>query len=191
METELRWILIGVGIVLVVGILWDVFRGRREQTRVKQYEMPEESFDDVILIQPKTARTFISISVMARYPENFLGPKTLKVFEELHLYADSKKKIFHRYENVDGTGDVLFSIVSAVEPGILDQSHMSTFVTPGLTLFFTNTELNRSIAAWEVMLRTARQMALLLDGELRDDRRCIVTPRRIEQYRDQICAKRG
>jgi cell division protein ZipA len=94
--------------------------------------------------------------------------------------------IFHRYDNPEEASDPIFSVASAVEPGTFDLSQMETMVTPGIMLFFKLSTPNQSIAAFELMLRIARQLAQRLDGELRDDRRRLLTIQSIENYRERV-----
>jgi cell division protein ZipA len=138
--------------------------------------------------QPKPQPKFeeiIVLNVLARHPGVFLGKKLLDVLTEMHFYYGDMQ-LFHRYDNVDGSGKPVFSLVSAVEPGIFDLSKMDTFVTPGVTLFFTATRPNQAIAAFELMLRTAKQLMMRMDGELRDEKRRPLTIQAIEDYRDRV-----
>lgn len=132
-------------------------------------------------------QTIIALNVLARQPGMFSGKKLLEVFRDAHLFHGDMD-IYHRYENTDGTGKIMFSVVSAVEPGIFDITKMDKFVTPGLTLFFSPIRPNQAIAAFELMLRTAKLIALRLDGELKDQNRRILTLQGIEKYREKIRA---
>jgi cell division protein ZipA len=129
--------------------------------------------------------TIIVLNVLARQPGIFSGKKLMDVFKDAHLFHGDMD-IYHRYENTDGTGKIMFSIVSAVEPGVFDLTKMDTFITPGLTLFFSSVRPNQSIAAFELMLRTAKLIALRLDGELKDQNRHTLTLQKIERYRERI-----
>lgn len=127
----------------------------------------------------------IALSIMARQPGMFLGKKLQDAFVEAQLeFGDMD--IFHRYDNRADGKEPIFSVASAVEPGVFDLVHMDTMTTPGLMLFFKLSTPNQSIAAFELMLRIARQLAQRLDGELRDDRRRLLTIQSIEQYREKV-----
>ena len=63
---------------------------------------------------------------------------------------------------------------------------METLETPGVTLFFTLTRPNQSIAALELMLRTAKQLALKLNGDIKDDKQRLLTMHTVERYRDRV-----
>lgn len=127
----------------------------------------------------------IILNIMARQPGVFLGKKLLEAFLESHLYYGDMQ-IFHHHENTDGSGEIMFSVISSVEPGIFDLSQMDVLVTPGISLFFMPTRPNQAIAAFELMLRVAKQLAQRLDGELRDDERKILSLQGIDKYRDRV-----
>jgi cell division protein ZipA len=134
---------------------------------------------------PRSYQTPIVINLMARQPGTFQGRKLIDAFQEANLYY-GEMQIFHYHENSDGSGDVLFSVISAVEPGIFEMSKMENFATPSLSFFFIPGRLNQSIASFEAMLRVAKQLAQRLDGELRNDQRKPLTVQEIDKYRDQI-----
>lgn len=130
----------------------------------------------------------IILNVVAKQSGVFSGKKLYEAFHHLNLYH-GEMQIFHRYENMDGTGEIVFSIASAVEPGIFEISKMENFATPGLSLFYVTSRPNQSIAAFELMLRTAKQLASRLDGELRDQDRKFLTAHGIENYRSLARSK--
>jgi len=234
METSLRLVLLFIGLVIIVGIIWDSRRSSTTKKTVKPRErsdsedlitsdfiepdilfdendrlsenpsleplfdsIPESFLDDSIEprldpSKPSVAHTslvvqeeIIVLNVMARHPGVFLGKRLLDILTEMHFYYGDMQ-LFHRYDNVDGSGKPVFSLVSAVEPGIFDLSKMDTFVTPGVTLFFTATRPNQAIAAFELMLRTAKQLMMRVDGELRDEKRRPLTIQAIEDYRARV-----
>lgn len=125
------------------------------------------------------------INVMAKQPGSFLGKKLIDVFDEVHLFYGDMH-IFHRYENADGSGKTMFSLASAVEPGIFKLENLESYVTPGLTLFFSSSTRNHTIAAFELMLRTAKILAAALDGEIKDQNRRPLTLEGIEKYRENV-----
>lgn len=171
-----------------------------------QRNASQSDFEDVILVKPNAAKEpklelpkieakveqvepkkipedVMILNLMARQPGVFGGRKMLEAFQEAYLYF-GEMNIFHRHENMDGSGQIIFSLASAVEPGIFQISKMETFVTPGLTLFFVLEKPNQSIAAFELMLRTAKQLAMRLDGELKDSQHKYLTLPTIEKYRE-------
>jgi len=203
MEMALRFILLFLGAVIVVGIVWDSRRGRLKKRSGEAVVIEpanknadsEPFFDDVRLIvkEPRVdtevdpykvqyPEEIITLNIMARKPAIFTGKKLKNAFADAHLFYGDRQ-IFHRFDNMDGTGAQLFSVVSSVEPGFFDLSTMDTLETPGITLFFLTSTPNHSVYAFELMLRTAKQLAIRLDGELKDDRHRALTSQIIESYR--------
>lgn len=220
MEMSLRLVLLGVGCILLIGLFWDLFRGRNQHRKVTKnsnmvqpkrknqlfkenhHKIGEEDkntdsrlsdFEEVVLVKSVKrvesaslpSDDIIALSIMARQPGVFLGKKLQDAFLESQLQF-GEMDIFHRYDNRENVSDPIFSVASAVEPGTFHLANMDTMVTPGIMLFFKLTTPNQSIAAFELMLRIARQLAQRLDGELRDDRRRLLTVQSIENYREKV-----
>lgn len=209
METSLRIILLAIGLAIVAGIIWDLKRGR-VGGRPKNIRR-EGVLDDIeveITQQMETVTTVteptlsskqgasqkaseihqeavIALQVMAKPSKVFSGNALFSALNEVHLYYGDWQ-IFHRYADVHGEGKILFSAASAIEPGYFDLSNVETVQIPGITLFFVLSDPNASIAAFEVMLRTAKQLAIRMDGEVKDDRYQTLTLQAIERYRSKV-----
>jgi cell division protein ZipA len=196
MATGFRIFLLLLGVIIVMGIVWDFKKNRRKsnllvlQEKQDPYvaEYVEESDDDDEEMDEEGE--LIVLQVMARDLKPWDGRKLIDVFNQACLYYGDRQ-IFHRHENMDGSGEVIFSMASAIEPGYFATQTMLDYKTPGLTLFFTTTHPNQSIAAFELMLRIAKQLAQNLGGEVCDDKRKPLTIRRIEEYREQVRVKNG
>lgn len=147
----------------------------RESARTKEHHQEQNQDMDTVFV----------LNIMAKQPGIFLGKKLIDVFDEAHLFYGDMQ-IFHRYENADGSGKHMFSLASAIEPGFFDLNTLESYVTPGLTLFFSPTTRNHSIAAFELMLRTAKILAAALDGEIKDQNRRPLTLEGIEKYRKTV-----
>jgi cell division protein ZipA len=78
-----------------------------------------------------------------------------------------KRGIFHRQEKVIG-GPILFSVASAVEPGIFDLPKISSFSTPGLTLFTEISKVQNPAQVLSLMLKTAKDLTNHLGGQILD-----------------------
>ncbi len=159
-----------------------------EEVMVVKSKAPVEKQSEPQLATPTLVATppeVISFYVMARKPGTFYGKRLLEALREVNVvYGDYQ--IFHRYEHQDGTGNKIFSIALAVEPGVFELSKMDTLATPGVVLFFEVTSPNQSIAAFELMLRTAKLLANRLDGEIKDGERKPLMLNTIEKIRERI-----
>jgi len=213
MDAGLRLFLLLVGVFIIVGLIWDFRRNRGQKKDYKTEESKgkkalgsrrdrvlDDLEDDFLIDEgvstvthrmepqreaPVLEGEVIVLQIMAKHPHLFSGKKLLDALNQAHL-SYGEMQIFHRHQNIDGTGAVVFSLASAIEPGYFEISKIETYQTPGLTLFFTTTRPNQSVAAFELMLRTAKQLAERLDADLKDDKHRPLTIQAIEAYRDRI-----
>lgn len=142
---------------------------RREPPReAPPAEMPEEVF---------------ALHVMAPRDAPFAGPDLLVAFEAAGLRW-GEMAIYH-HPGRDGSGR-LYSLANMVKPGTFDPRHMGDFTSPGLALFMGLPGPAEPMAAFDAMLAGARGLAVRLGGEVRDDRRNVLTQQTIQSYRDRI-----
>lgn len=131
------------------------------------------------------AREVVVINVLAKSGENFSGEKLKELFEACGLqYGDLD--IYHRHEKTDTRSPVQFSVASAVEPGTFRPEDMATLSTPGISFFMSMPGPSNSLQAFEFMLETAQCVVRNLGGELKDERRSVMTPQTIEHCRQRI-----
>lgn len=92
--------------------------------------------------------------------------------------------IFHRQH--EGDHRPVFSMANLTPPGHFDASAWNVFDTPGVALFATLPGPSSALDAWDAMLATGRRIAELLDAELLDDAKCLLTRQRIAQIREDM-----
>ncbi|MHA7002362.1 cell division protein ZipA [Aeromonas schubertii] len=97
-------------------------------------------------------------------------------------------EIFHRHEDADGHGEVLFSIINMVKPGTFNPYRMEQFTTPGVSLFMQLPLRSNAALAFEEMLRTADQLASDLDAMLTDMERSPLSDETIDRCRRELAA---
>ena len=131
------------------------------------------------------AREVVVINVLARTGENFSGEKLKSLFEACGL-QHGDLDIYHRHEETDTHSPVQFSVASAVEPGTFRPEDMATLSTPGISFFMSMPGPSNSLQAFEFMLETAQCVVRNLGGELKDERRSVMTPQTIEHCRQRI-----
>ncbi len=127
----------------------------------------------------------IVINVMAQQGEFFKGPALVDAIQASGMhYGDMH--IFHHYANgADGVS--LFSLVNMVKPGVFDLDGLDEVVTPGVSLFIQMPNAQSDgLAAFDIMLTTAQQLAKRLRGELRDETRSVLTHSAIDHIRQQV-----
>jgi cell division protein ZipA len=131
------------------------------------------------------AREVVVINVLARNGEEFKGTALKKLFEACGLeYGDMD--IYHRHEQSDTTSPVQFSVANAVEPGTFKPRDMPAMATPGISFFMSMPGPSSALQAFDFMLETAQCVVRNLGGELKDERRSVMTPQTIEHCRQRI-----
>ncbi|HVV69774.1 MAG TPA: cell division protein ZipA [Gammaproteobacteria bacterium] len=98
----------------------------------------------------------------------------------------SKKGLFHRYEDPTGRGNILFNLVSSIEPGTFDLPKMGSFATTGLTLFMQIPTVQNPTQVFDLMLSTANELAEDLGGQLLDEQRQPLTDEKIAKWRTYL-----
>lgn len=131
------------------------------------------------------AREVIVINVLARSGGEFTGPALKKLFEACGL-EHGDMDIYHRHEEADTTSPVQFSVASAVEPGTFRPADIPAMKTPGISFFMSLPGPTKPLQAFDFMLETAQAVVRNLGGELKDERRSVMTPQTIEHCRQRI-----
>ncbi|MGM0769882.1 MAG: cell division protein ZipA [Pseudomonadota bacterium] len=131
------------------------------------------------------AREVIVINVLSRSGEEFQGLALKKLFEACGL-EHGDMDIYHRHEQSDTTSPVQFSVASAVEPGTFRPQDMPALATPGISFFMSLPGPSNALQAFDFMLETAQCVVSNMGGELKDERRSVMTPQTIEHCRQRI-----
>ncbi len=127
----------------------------------------------------------ITLHVMAKKGQTFNGGELLNILLEQGLRFGAMK-IFHRYAEEEGYGQVLFSMANAVNPGTFDLDAMEEFVTPGVTFLMILQDSEDPQSTFDLMLAVAETVADGCDGEVKDENRSVLTRQTIEHYRQRI-----
>lgn len=131
------------------------------------------------------AKEVLVINVLARQGDEFQGTVLKKLFEACGL-EHGDMDIYHRHEGADTTTPVQFSVASAVEPGTFRPQDMATLSTPGISFFMSLPGPSNAMQAFEFMLETAQCVVRNMGGDLKDERRSVMTPQTIEHCRQRI-----
>ncbi|GGC77785.1 cell division protein ZipA [Marinobacter halophilus] len=131
------------------------------------------------------AREVLVINVLARSGAQFEGVILKKLFEACGLELGDMD-IYHRHEGSDTTTPVQFSVANAVEPGTFRPRDMPVLSTPGISFFMSLPGPTNAMQAFEFMLETAQCVVRNMGGELKDERRSVMTPQTIEHCRQRI-----
>lgn len=93
-------------------------------------------------------------------------------------------KIFHRRHR--GATRPVFSMANITRPGSFDPAGWNLFETPGVTLFMTLPGPVSALDAWDAMLATGRRLSELLDAELLDDSKSLLTRQKVARIRESM-----
>jgi len=127
----------------------------------------------------------IILHLMAKEGSLFQGKDLLDVFLSQGLRYGAKK-IFHFHEEESGSGSIVFSLANAIKPGTFELDEMSRMTTSGISLFFAMEDLKDPMAGLDILLNSAKNIAIDLNGELKDESRSVFTGQTEEHYRQRI-----
>lgn len=94
--------------------------------------------------------------------------------------------IFHRFEDANGRGKILFSVASIEEPGTFEINKMGAYSGKGLMMFLRFSSGKDLSTVFEIMLETAKQLVEDLGGQIFDDEKQILNNDKIEKMRKKI-----
>lgn len=130
-----------------------------------------------------TPEELFLINVLAPREQPFTGPRVVEALRANGLRF-GEMNIFHRVDVA--TRVFQFSVANVIEPGTFDVAEIDDFRTPGLCFFLRLPGPENPLDAFEDMQRTARDVAERLGGELKDERRSVLTAQTLEHYRSRV-----
>ena len=193
MQTDLRLILLGVGLVIVAAIFLDGIKRRKAIEQNKQKEEiflhPEEPIDS--LLQESSLPPLgpiLALRVVAKSPLGFSGKALLASIISHQLQYNTPKKIYNAYSE-DKT-QVLYHVASMIEPGTFERQTLAQRNYAGVLLFMTIPEESSPhidlALAFETMLDMAYDMADVLNADICDLQHELVSQEMIEHIRFQL-----
>ena len=153
------------------------------------YEEPVQVAEPVQELPPveKIWQDVYVINLMARPGHDLQGATLLSSLLALG-FKFGEMDIFHRHEDLNGKGEVLFSMINMVKPGTFNPYRMEQFSTPGVSLFMQLPLRSNAAFAFEHMLQAADQLASDLDAMLTDASRSPLSDDDIARYRHELAA---
>jgi cell division protein ZipA len=134
--------------------------------------------------RPANLDDLLVITIAAKAGQQFSSYELLQCISAAGLEF-GEMNIFHYYQLHREGRITLFSLASASEPGDFDLDRIGNFSCNGLTLFANLYETPDPVTAFELMLKSAEQLAEDLDGELRVDSRRKWNDMFAQQYREK------
>lgn len=132
--------------------------------------------------EPDAADNLLVIQLLAPEDETFSGGQLIAAMRAQDLQF-GQMGIFHRLDAA--SGEVAFSVASAVEPGSFDLERIEDCASPGLVAFLQLPSRVDAEEALDDMMRTAQAMADDLGGKLLDKDRQPFTALSAESYRNR------
>lgn len=160
----------------------------------------DDSLFDDVLLQPKRtaaptqiseapkkpkAEEIICLILMANPDRSYVGYELLQSLLVAGLRFGAMD-IFHRFEEQNGRGKILFSVASISEPGTFEINKMGAYSGKGLMMFLRLSTNKDLMAAFDCMLETAKQLVEYLGGDIFDNERNVLSPEKIQSIRDRI-----
>ena len=181
--------------------------GAREQAQAAapeykaqpRYAAPEPAYEEPAYEEPvqepqierqpveKIWQDVYVINLMARPGHDLQGATLISSLLALG-FKFGEMDIFHRHEDLNGKGEVLFSMINMVKPGTFNPYRMEQFTTPGVSLFMQLPLRSNAAFAFEHMLQSADQLASDLDAMLTDVDRSPLSDETIARYRYELAA---
>lgn len=194
---ELRWVLLGLGLLVILGILLfgqGILRRsdmslaarraqRREPTLESSSSLSEELSEDsqpqplekiespgIIERQPSPRRAPEKVVALRIVPKDELpsGETTVLALRKLGL-EHGQLGIFHMNSESDSQ-EPLFSVARLTEPGAFDLTRLSESEVPGLSIFLALPGTGDPVERFDLMMETARSLARELDCDILDEK---------------------
>ncbi|OIQ25963.1 cell division protein ZipA [uncultured Vibrio sp.] len=134
---------------------------------------------------PEPEMEVIVLNVHCAGEVPFVGTKLFQSMEKNDLKY-GEMDIFHYHVDSGSSSKVLFSVANMMQPGTLKHVDPAEFSTKGISFFMTLPCFGDAEQNFNLLLRTAQQIADDLGGNVLDDGRNLMTPDRLSAYRRQI-----
>jgi cell division protein ZipA len=194
--TELRWILLGLGLLLIGGLYYWGRNPGLLQRLVKAKAAPEPvapteavgpAAEPAAEKRPPLRRKpekVVTLRIVHGHEGDMKSEEAVLALKRIGL-VHGKYGIFHRLPD-DGSDDPMFSVASLTEPGSFDLAKLQGMVIPGLSLFLTLPGPGDGVARFDRMIETARDLAEDLDGVVLDERGSSWSIQRERYIREEI-----
>lgn len=203
----LRWLLLGVGLVVVAGVYFFTRYQRKKIESSPQQDLfdirldpasniprTEPVFGDdssVELVSPQSdepefaaRRKIVTLRIVARDGASFAGDDLVLSLRGIGM-RHGKFGIFHRHDGNDEE-NVVFCAASLVEPGSFDLSNIKDQEIPGISLFMVLPGPVDGAEGFDLMVSAARTLVQSLNAELFDESGSTLSIQRERYLREEI-----
>ncbi len=155
-----------------------------EKTSINQNEIKAKNNSEALSLFPQD---LIIFNLLANKDRPYAGYELLQALLAAGLRY-GKMQIFHRYQQLNGGGPIIFSMASMVEPGTFELSKMGGFACLGLTMFMRVSQQDNLSESFDLLADTAHQLIDDLGGEICDEQRQVLTDEKIAEIHDRVAA---
>lgn len=149
-----------------------------------QVEKPNIVVEPVAVMQEEPEEDVIVINVHGMGSERFNGNRLFNSLEQNGLLFGDMG-IYHRHSDLSGSGAVLFSTANMVAPGHFQVPEGEEFSTPGISFFLPLPSYGDAEHNFKLMLQTAQLVSSELGGNILDEKRDMLTPNKIDEYKQR------
>ena len=158
----------------------------------------EQIADDVSLIveltsdqiAPQGEQLFIPLTIKGRHGRRISGEVIKSATRECQFMLKDSGIFYYEVADAQGFKQNLLGLANIMEPGTFDEDTLDSFETPGLVLFLHLPAPVEAREAFDILLKQGRQLAMLLEGELCDDARNVLTNQSIGHLKEKVEAYR-
>ncbi len=150
---------------------------------------PDNVASSETVTTPRIAEQVIVLNVVARPGFPFRGESIQRTLEKLGLELGDMGFFNLNDVNDSGKREPVFSVASMVKPGTFDRDALSTYSTPGLSLFMQVPGPIAASEAFDAMNECAGSIAVRLGGTVCDENREPMPPLRAREIREQLLAR--
>lgn len=126
----------------------------------------------------------IVLNIVAPKGSCFVGLGLIDVIKKIG-FTHGEMNLFHYIDK----GLSAFSLANIVKPGTFDLQQLDDFTTPGVSLFIQYPNQNGGgVASFDMLFNITKKLAEALGGEVRDEKRSVLTHSAIEHIREKITA---
>jgi len=169
---------------------WDTSADNKDSQLSMDLTFSAQGESDYLHIDPalldEVPRLIVQVVLIARE-----GPIAGAQIREALQTVDMRFGEMNIYHRLNTHGQALFSLASMVEPGSFPENQNEDFSTPGLVLFTQLPGVQDGLSIYSDMLFTAERLAALLNVELHDESRSVLTRQTIEHTREKILEHRS
>jgi cell division protein ZipA len=203
---DLRWVLLGLGALVVVGVyLWSrgILSGAmlpklpRRRERTEPSMLDEQPPREQQTAEPETEPLVATVSEDERArpgPDRIVALRLVPRKDDLAVeraitalrsagLEHGRYSIFHRQLGTNREG---FSVASLTEPGAFDLEHSGEGTIAGLSFFMVLPGGGDPVARFDAMVETARALSVELAADLFDERGSSWSSQRERYLREEL-----